>query len=284
MSKRKSIETPHIQKIRRKKKLQKRNKNILFSFLFLVLFVGLLVLLNQDFARIKSVEIKDSGSIDANLLKQETEKILEERMLLGILPGDSKFLLPKNKIEDRLSVEFTKIQEIEFKKRGGKLVISVLEYDPLFVWCNSLEEDMEECFYTSEEGYIYEEAPTIIGSVFIILDSSKTTEKIEKGIGDFVLGEEDFEIIKKHIIVFDTLGLKSRRISFGDEKQAELVFSYYDNFSNMYFAYDGGWEDRLEALSSALGTEPLSSSKKEYFANLEYLDIRFDDKVYYKFR
>ncbi|HEV7701863.1 MAG TPA: hypothetical protein VGO63_00230, partial [Candidatus Paceibacterota bacterium] len=50
------------------------------------------------------------------------------------------------------------------------------------------------------------------------------------------------------------------------------------------FKKDSDFAKIAENLKAAISTEPLKSKFKKEYSNLEYLDLRFSNKVYYKFK
>jgi len=50
------------------------------------------------------------------------------------------------------------------------------------------------------------------------------------------------------------------------------------------FKADSNFEKIIENLQSVLSTEPLQSDFKNKYSSLLYIDLRFGNKVYYKFK
>ena len=156
------------------------------------------------------------------------------------------------------------------------LRVKVTQYVPLF--------KIDDTHAITKEGIIYTEFKDMSALPKISFASSTREERVEDGIriqmvqGINTSKLSDLETLMKKI---NTVIFVVSRIdvdTYGD-------ISFYDarEMSKVEIAQDGDVKRIWSDLVSAVDTEPLKSKLQKNKDALEYLDIRFGDKVFYKF-
>ncbi len=83
------------------------------------------------------------------------------------------------------------------------------------------------------------------------------------------------------------MGLKPAGLYMEENGDIKIFLSSVDSLLNgpeIIFKIDSDLKIVAENLQVALNTEPLQSNFKNKYSSLLYIDLRFGNKVYYKFR
>jgi cell division septal protein FtsQ len=177
-----------------------------------------------------------------------------------------------NKLSSQLVGQFSKLESIKIsKKLPHFLVISGIERKPVGVWCLS---EHNQCFYFDKNGIAFNETQPSVG--FLILNIVDQRSR-ELKLGDEVIAQDWLSNITK---AKELLGKIDVNVS-------EFIISA-DSFEEFYAKTVEGRRilfsnaTDIEKQISALGTflkEKLSPNQK---ANLQYIDLRIQDRIYYK--
>ena len=168
-----------------------------------------------------------------------------------------------------LRESFPKILSIEIKKISPDgLKITISEREVSGIWCGA------NCFYFDEEGVGFEESPRSVGSLILsIVDERKETREL----GDTVLVMEQAEFFR------DLKELIDNNFSFAIKN-----FTIRGN-GGIELLTSGGWRILLDRNASAefqlsnlkyIFDEEIKTRQNE----LEYVDLRLGNRVYYKYR
>ena len=100
-----------------------------------------------------------------------------------------------------------------------------------------------------------------------------------------------FQYMYKRLILFkeqiEKIGIKSAVFYIGDNGDIRMFLSSSSKQKmgpEIIFKTDANFNQVLENLQSVLTTEPLQSDFKNKYSSLLYIDLRFGNKIYYKFR
>jgi len=289
MQKRSLSNSPSVTELRRKKHEILKRKIIIFGILFIVLIVGLTLISRIKKININEVKISGNIVIDTNFIKEIVDKNLNESYL-WIFPKTNFLIYPQEKIEKDLKDKYKRIKDISIKNKYIRILeIVVKEYEGKYLWCGSIPKELDsrmeqECYFTDSGGYIFDEAPFFSGEVFFKLYGHIDNEdKIP--LGNYF----NTEIFSK-LIKFK---------EFLEEKGFKLTSLWINNQNEVYFNLstlglapispsiilktDFDYEKMAENLEAAVTTEPLQSKLKNYYAKLQYLDLKFGNKVHFKF-
>lgn len=261
-----------------KKVVSKRLRIFLHSFLSIVFFAVLMyVLFFSPFLKIQNVVIEGNQELADNELYQAAGESYAGKYL-GLLPKDNFFLFPEKGLQNRLKDRFRKISELSVAKTfPDKISVTLKERQSLILWCSG-----GPCSLVDENGYAY------MGADF---DSP--------------------DIQQNHLVqIVDT---SAKPVALGDQvltqKYVTFVLELMQNFpknEGVVLTEQCSTPSRLageisctstEGIRVALSTEiPLSQTLKtmdifmrkqlgkDEISKLEYLDLRFENRVYYKIK
>ena len=149
----------------------------------------------------------------------------------------------------------------------------------------------QKCYFMDENGYIFDEAAYFSGGVYFkfygkISEDGDLSKRESSPAGSYFAKENfyKFVLFKK---ILENMGLKPVALYQEDNGDIKFFLSRENSLSmgpEIILKVNSDFQKVAENLETALGTEPLQSNFKNKYSSLLYIDLRFGNKVYYKFR
>lgn len=252
----------------------------IFFYLLALVFLGTVVyfFFFSSYLAVNSIEIKGTQKIDSEKVKNAfTEKISGK--FLEVVPKNNLLIISKNSMEKYLSDKFNRIENLEIKKTfPEKVIISIKE------------KQFQLIFAAGENKYLIDEKGSAWPKNDFELDGSEEENLI-------LLADESGKAIENPKAVLEVDFIKyvlAVRKGIQKETGIEISRNFYSprlisgdlkvetkEGWKIYFNQEISLEKSLKILKSVLDDNRI---KKEDVANLEYLDLRINNKVYYKFK
>ena len=247
------------------------------TFLFLIplfIFVSLIALFYVPYFRIKKISIEGNSSIDSAKIMADVSNYLTGKNF-KIFPRDNFFIMPKKEFIDSLLKEFPRLKTVSLIKNfPNSISLKVTERNNEALFCFKNKD--EGCAFIDQDGFVFDKAPYFSAGVYLtFLEEATTTWKL-----DFqVISEEQF----KKIIDFKNL-LTEENPPIGG-KILQIIIKKEGIYE---LQTNEGWSILLnEKNDSQLTYQNLKTTLdqiKEKRRNLDYIDLRFGNKVFYKFK
>ncbi len=264
-----------MQHSRNRVRLVKRRRKIrliLFgtlSLVFIVIFLFVVWLSYHPRLNIKSIKITGEDKLRVETIKFFIESWLNDGSM-HIFSPKNELLLDRNEIAKALLGEFPRIKTvlIPFTKFKQELVVHVTERVDEFLWCDSKPE--ERCYFVDQEGYIFATAPADANLQII---RNELTNYISTR--HFVTSKELFSNLKFIFMLLEqdmSLLAVSATISNSDA----LIKLHGDLLIKV--ALDTDIQSQIDNLETVLDSQDLNDE----ITNIDYIDLRFGNRVYYK--
>lgn len=260
-----------------------------FLFLFILIFIGLIVgFFYLPQFRIKEISIKsnDNDAVGQQQLVREVKNAIAGKFF-GIFPADNFFILPKGKIIANILNKSLLFKNVSIDKIfPQKISIDIETRKPEALWCldkmatstNLADPALRSfseggCAFVDDDGFIFKLAPDFSGPIFLkFFDERPAAPEIGKNM----LLTDQF----KNLIIFKNL-LAGRDINIQKINLKE------DGIFELYASE--GWylilSEKNEPTPSLNNLELiLDGTIKDQRPNLEYIDLRFGNKVFYKLK
>lgn len=258
---------------------QKVNLSRALFYFLLAAFAGVLayVLLFSPYLEISHVYIQGIEELDHASVRQAAGSFLDEKYF-RTLSKKNLLLAGAGELEGRLQDDFKKISSAEVKKIfPDTLVILITERKSLLVWCSG-----ERCFLVDEKGLAYAPAefdsPEIKeNNLVIVHDQSLSDIPGDRPAFNPAFGNFLIEFRQR---AEDGLGI---RMSSDFETPKSIS-------GDLTGVTEEGWRINLNAeigVEKELGMLGIVLEKNiapEKRKELEYVDLRTEGKVYYKFK
>jgi hypothetical protein len=240
----------------KKSKTRKRIIVFLVIFLFVLLIIGILL---SPIFKLKKISIYGNKEISSEEIKNS---INSANILILTTTGMENDLL-----KNFPQIARAKIERDIFKRT---ITVDIVERESLGIIC---KEDTTNCFYVDKEGVIFESAPKTSGSLILLIKDFSSEE--------FILGKKIFteQILSSIIEIRENLN-----------SSTNIKIDWFENRTNppkelkaitsmgWYILFDAARDTKkqLSILKTAL------SEKITNTDNLEYIDLRIENRIYYK--
>jgi len=261
------------------KKKRRKRRIILISVLvsILVVVAGLISLTRLNRLLVEQVSVSGEKSVD----KDEIIKIVSEKIggnYFWVIPKSNFLFLPREEIRQSLLAEFPIFKSVDLNLLDRKnLEIGVAERVAFALYCNedSLE-GLPDCYLLDKSGFIYDRSPGYLGAVYFIYSSG---ENLSEPIGKQFILEEEFKKLPEFIDNLSVLGINPVALKISDSEYKLTILN-------------GGYivwkrQDDLSLVRSNLEAFLFSDairSQVNFMNNILYLDLRTDNKIFYKFK
>ncbi len=210
---------------------------------------------------IKKIEILNAKHTDINILKSDIDGFLQKKQFF-IIPNDHIILLSKKKIKDFILNTYPSVEEVYIDKTIDKeIIMKIKDRKATGVWCD------QNCFFFDDEGVLFKKSFEFTGAVFTMWSIKNNTQNLnfyDKALCADICIDQNFTSflsknkIRKAEINNEELGMITEYgFSIKALNNASTTIRNMNFFLNKY-------EDNLNAL--------------------DYVDIRFMDKIFYKMR
>lgn len=274
--------------VERKRKKAKRVAILIFAVIFLVL--GVLVYVSRlQSLKISSVEVVGNKVIDTNDVTELVNKTLSAKYFF-VIPKDNFLIYPNRELLTILETAFPRAEYITTNLQDQKLIIEMKERGGRFLWCGETPTSTrteEECYFTDGRGYIFDKAPYFSDNVYLKIYGTRESEQ-ESIVGSRILTEEAFlKVVNLRAVLYEK-GVQSTVLYLKPDGDYEFLLAYSSDEGvsrpKILFSKNSDYSSIANNLISALENEPLKTDFKEKYSSLLYLDARFDNKVFFKFK
>jgi hypothetical protein len=231
--------------------------------------------------QIKSIIVRGNKVLTEEEIKQEVRAELSGKYL-HVFPQTNIFLYPKKMIEEGLSDTFPRISRVSAELDAERtLTIFIAEREPSALWCGRemvKTESDDTCLYLDDKGFVFAKAPRFSGNAYFEF-YGKGVLPDGNPVGHDFLPLASYQHILKIKERLESFGGSPIKIVVADDGSAEFLeksgyrirFNIDEDISSL--------ESNMQAVfhSNSWGNTARSGA-------LEYLDFRFGNKVYYKYK
>jgi len=248
-------------------------------FLLLIAFFGVTVyvLIFSNFLQVNNINIQGTSELKYEDVYGKLEASISGKYFVFI-PKDNFIIISSKRIKKDLSEEFRKIRSVEVKKTfPDRIDVKIEERKALIVWCAG-----SSCYIIDEQGYAYTEAnfeSEEIRQNNLIKITDLSGKSLE--LGEKILEPEYVNFIFNIRDVIE----RETGIGISDEYQTQFRIS-----GEIHIKTSDGW---YVYLSSDLPLDQSARTLKAFLEKeipnelrpeLEYVDLRVENKVFYKIK
>ncbi len=308
--------------IKSKRSKKRQGRRLRTTVIFIIIVVAFIVggiswLAHNENVSINDIQIEGARSVDT----EEIKKIVEENISgyhLWVFPKKNTLIFSKNKLRVEILDEYKQIKNVVIKRNGFKAItITIFEREPFALWCDGETPlsgenvDAGNCYFVDCEGYIFASAPyfhdhvyfELYGKPFEVVEVKKETTEKEKPASAKGYGEAKEELNAKITGEIEYIGkhflppvefVRTMQFISSLEKIEILVYSLIIDSPDMYklTLKEGGVLRFLPEQDHYRAINDLTIAYKKKFSesfdllpkDLEYIDIRFDNKALFKFK
>src|SRR3989339_1675977 len=280
--------SPRIALIKRNRRIRRLRLIILFFIIFISLVGALSYFSSHPKIVIDKIVVIGDNIIDEKDIESSVRVKLSGKYVW--LFSRSNFLVyPHDKIYKSLITEFPRIEKLTIKRSGfNTLKVELEERTGSYLYCGvsiplNKEEIGENCYFVNNDGYIFDKAPYFSGDVYF-----KYYTKI-KGDANNPLGTQMYEKERFHELVrlmdgVISLGFNPSYLVVDSNGIYSLYLKSQGNSNpKILFKEDNDWVTILDNFSTAMKEKEFANEINSKYDTLLYIDLRFKNKVLYKF-
>jgi hypothetical protein len=265
-----AIRSPEFHK---KKQREGVLKTVLVSAALLAILISPVFALRHDRFLVKQIDIRGNEvTPDEEIVDIVNGRV--EGKYLGLIPKSNFLLVREDAISEEILSKIPRVSSALVDTQGmDTLVIDISERKPSALYCEDVSDvgNPSKCFFLDDTGNIFSKAPDFSGSVYVIYSSEPA---IEVPLRTQLIEPGEFAEIRSFLSDISKVDLAPRAVVKRGAEYAAIL--------------SGGTElkwksgQNLSALASDL-TSFLNDpkTKKIAFGDLLYIDLRFENKIYW---
>lgn len=267
------------------------SKILWFILILIFLFIGLGLLSHLPKFMINEIDVNGTKILDKEELGRDVLEYLSHNKALFYARGNI-FIFSKDEINQFIKNQFPRVWHINSIDRvKRKLNIDIEERQAAFIWCgndapNFLDQFKDKsCFFVDQSGFIFDHAPFFTNGVYLAIYGG--IDKTIDPVGQTIATKNSIEDINKFVQALDNDNIPVHSLVLKETGQHELLLDIYTtigDFPKIIFNEDASLDEIYNKLHSALMEPQFVEEFKDKGSTLEYIDTRFKNRVFYKFK
>lgn len=261
---------------------RRRKKRILLSIgIGLIVIIALLLagggmyVLRLPVFQLTTITISGNSVTETSDIQKTVRSVLSGTYV-WIIPKTNTFVYPENKIESQIVSTYPRITNARVHRVGTQtLDIDIEERTPFALWCQSEDSN---CYFLDGTGYIYAPAPSFSGAVYSTFIGGIGTSS---PIGTTLMSPDHLSNLISFSKAVSNLGLMSKAIVLDEDNNYEILL---ESGGRILFNDDISFDKILKNLETIVTNPKLSLNSEKGLQNLEYINLRFGDKVFFKMK
>lgn len=259
------------------KLVQRRRRFFILRIVIIFIFIITLISGASFWSHSEKLIIRDI-SIENNTFTKTTEieqivgAHLEGNYFLGFA-RDNFALFPRGKIDSTLREKYSSIESVKIRlKNLHSIKIIISEYEPIATWCDRAEK--ERCYFVNSQAKIFLEEPLVHTYNLITLRDSVEGRPIGNTY-------ESKDFLEGIVLFNDLLESADLNITNVSTEDGETFILKTGSGLELFIDKSDPIKTVFENLLTVIDQEAIH---KEQFRNIEYIDLRFGNKVIYKLK
>ncbi len=277
-------ESPKLRALRDKRRKRRMRVCILLGILLLLLIGTFIYVSHLPRIQLTLVIVSGNKVVDTDEIISHVEQKLEGKYAY-VIPHRMAFLYPKEEIVADLVASFPRFKSVAvYRANHTTLQVTVEEVRGRALWCGTnIHAENAPCYFTDESGKIVSEAPQYSGNVYPRFFGGTLVSGTDP-LGKVFIDEVTFGNLLAFFERVQVLGFQVKAVEIGEADEDTFLLDLGNSAAApLRFQKDDDFVMLAGNLAAAIGNPELAKSLKTDKANLEYFDLRFTNKVYYKF-
>lgn len=262
------------EEVARRKRRAKTQSRFIKTVLFFFTILLLCFIPRLSYFTIDSISVSGNTSVDREIVISATNEALAGYKYL-IFPKRSIFFYPSDNIEGLVIKSDPRIRTSDVSISSLRSInVKVEERQADALWCRV--ENSDDCYFMDDLGVRFAKAPTITGTIYTRFMNSSTTGEVlgtlylddglYKGLRGVINDAKSIQVfIPKVVVSVDNI------VTATTENGTKLIFMLGDDYSMV-----------LDKLKAIMNSNDFTYKDSKGAIQLDYLDLRFGEKVYYK--
>ncbi|MEI6660449.1 MAG: hypothetical protein WCK91_03460 [bacterium] len=284
---REAITSPRSLDIYHKRRVARIRLTILISILSVSIIGAAAYFSSDKHLTINNISITGTHVINKSDIEDIVRTDISGRYLY-MFDRSNALIYPKAKIYQDLSASFHRIEHLSVALTNfNTLRIDIIERSGTYLYCGeqvpaSVSDVGENCYFVNSEGYVFDRAPYFSGDVYF-----KYYMKVNDTgsvLGTQIIHPDSFHKLTRFIDSLTSIGFKSTGLLVEDSGSCTLMLESSNQIKpKINFRIDNDFDTILDNLTLAMNKPEFANQIKTKYAKLQYIDLRFKNKVLYKF-
>jgi len=287
---------------------KKKKRRIIISSLsvlgVILIVWGISFLSSHKIFHIEEVQINELRFINSEEVDVLVKGKLEGKYI-WLFSRSNSVIFPRSEIEKGIKEKFTSVKRVDTDFRGFHTIkINIIEYDPVARWCDTsfgtapeikhegnaeLEEtDVSEssipdvqkntgaanCYFLNENGVVFVEEPELHTGVYVNFFGLIEGDPLGKGFATKNKFKELLDLTK----LIRRLDVSAKEVW---TKTGEVYAIVTESGAKLYIDDEDDVVSIFRNLETVISQDAIN---KAQFENIEYIDLRFGNRVFYKLK
>ncbi len=264
------------QAVSRRRRKKKFVRLYLFISLFIVLLIGLVLLLRLERLQIRNVVVTGNVTLSEQEIEDFVNNIIDSNYLF-LIPKRNSLIYPADTIQASIKNKFLRVADVSMDTESFEFLnVKITERKAVAKWCNPVD-----CYVIDDNGYAFSKYEDPLATDQQNLDLLVFTG-MDESIGSEPLGKNIIpkEMVTKFLelkVVLEGFGLTAEELEY--RSKDEIVFKI-DGSGRIILNERRPLEESMNNLKTVLDSEVF----KGKLESMDYIDTRFGNKVFYKFK
>ena len=276
-------ESPRMRELKHRRMIARRRLGITLGTLFVVLVGGCVYAAHLPKLHIQTVVMAGNQVVDTDDVTAKVETYLSGSYAYAI-PKRVFFLYPKQKIIDGLLSAFPRFKSVEaYRSNRNTLLITVSEVRGRALWCGADMLAAQDCYFTDDAAKIVSVSPQYSGNVYPRFYGGTLADPSHP-LGQTFIADGIFQNLLAFVERIQAAGFQVKAVVLADGDEDSIMLDLgQGKTATVRFLKSDDYATLAGNLDAALGQDELKQTLLKNKSNLEYIDLRFSNKVYYKF-
>ncbi|HTH92890.1 MAG TPA: FtsQ-type POTRA domain-containing protein [Candidatus Paceibacterota bacterium] len=259
----------------KKKEARVNWKLLLRITVAIVIIAAIIFVIRIPRAQVTHITVEGAKVVDPGDITEFIQQNLQGKELF-VLPKSSIFLVPIHKLEKRIKQQFSRVQTVSINRVNfNTLSVSITEYQGVYLWCI----DESTCYFMDQNGVAFTSAPYFSGDAYPKIFSGSMQNIPFQAVTSAQLA--DISLLLDRLA---TIGITANEFHFNSIHELDVDFTHEGRPAVLMFDPTTSISDALTDLYTGLRTNPLATKYRDTSKVLQYIDLRFSNRVVYKFQ
>ncbi len=286
-----TITSPRVEDMKRKRRAYRIRLSVLIFILFVSLIYGLAYFSSSPRITLNRIVITGTHIINPSNVESFTKDNLKGKYIY-LFSRSNSLIYPKNKIYNSIINNFPRIKTLSiYRDNLTTLHIDITERSGSYLYCGSVVPEVkteigENCYFVNADGYVFDEAPYFSGNVYFKYYMALPDVSLKTPLGAQILPPEQFHLLAQFIDGVTSLGFKPDYVVISEDGNGELYLNNNGgtSYPKIIFKNNENILTLLNNLSISMNKPEFANEVKSKYTTLLYIDLRFNNKVVYKFQ
>lgn len=241
----------------------------------LVICAGIVILIKAPRFQVQTISVVGVDVADPIEVSQFTLAALQGNYLL-FFPKTSILLVNQDKLAQEIKAHYPRFKTVRVDRDSMRsLKVTVTEYAGSYLWCDSTD----VCSFMDETGAVFADAPYFSGNAYLKIYSGARI-----AYPFYPVTIEQLTLVSHIKKRLESIEIDPLSFAFDSDHLLSVVFIHNTSRTTIMFDPTEDTDQMLETLYGGLRTEPFTDLYHNPSKILEYIDLRFANKLIYKFK